>query len=1293
VTSTREQDAPVTAGTTERRRVPRGRLTGKVALVTGAAGNIGMEISRRFLQEGATLVMAGRDKRKLEAARNTLRESLRVPATRIHLLPMDAGEPGQVRVAIAQLLGSVGRIDILVNNAGTAGPKCRLTELPLLPEDLDTLAAQGMTETETAGAAARNLLGLAWNLVRAVAPHLAPGASVINVSTIFSRTQYYGRTAYVVPKAALNTFSRLLAAQLGPRGIRVNTVFPGPIESPRIRTVFAAMDSLRRVSSGTTARDFMDLMTLSRNPALELVARVEAGAVSAAPPAATPVNGNGHGANGHTNGNGHAPTATGEASPAAESPDARSGPTKGFPTVGDVANTIVFLASDESAAINGHNFEVTHGMTVRQESRSTWVSRPELRTVDGHGVRVLVAAGDQVTDALAVARVQATCGAEVRLTLGTEEGVRAAKDALGIDPVDERIQVALLDRTRVATVQQFFESLSTAGESLHGAIILPAFGPWRFRGDFAAASDSDVEAFLDGELVGLMAIARELTRLWRDGNGMRQGPRVVFLSNGHDGHHNYYADVLRGAVEELSRVWRDESEEQHRAGERAHVEWSNQIIRWSASDPEEVPFAAGQSARLLFTRRRIRQVNLYLPASIVEATGSRRAIFGWMESLMGLHLGKVALITGGSAGIGGQLGRLLAIAGARVMLVARRQDQLDEMRGNIVRELEDIGYYDAQHRVAILADIDVADEASLTRSVAATLDTFGRIDYLVNNAGVAGAEQMVVDMDVEAWRRTLDANLVSNYSLIEKVVPIMKRQGSGYILNVSSYFGGEKYIAVPYPNRADYAVSKAGQRALTENLARFVGPEIQVNAIAPGPVDGDRLRGVGGKPGLFERRGRLILENRRLNALYAACIEALRAGAPVGELLDRLCCNDASVLASAADVPAPVRTLCDRILRDGQDTDDDASSARCLMHPGIAQRLVARFRLGGYLLKEPDAGARFDDAWVAAIPVPPEPFIARSEIQREAKKIGSGVLSMLHLRNMPTEVEVALATVFFLSDRAVSGETFQPSGGLHQERTITERELFGRAKPERLALMRGQTIWLIGENLTGHLARAARLALEQCYVGRIMLITRTASAAEEVRSMLRIVLGAERIESVVAGDDIEGAMDQALQMGGSPAAVVSTPFTPLPSQLFQENGAPALDASGFAALVEAHLTHHFRVARKASLLDHVRLVLVSPDVPVRPTHAEFALANFVKTTLHALTATLGVENERLVHNVPVNQINLTRRVRSEEPRNAAEQAEEQERFAHAVMLAAAPLPEPEDSRYRARIYRGLAITV
>jgi malonyl-CoA reductase/3-hydroxypropionate dehydrogenase (NADP+) len=98
-------------------------------------------------------------------------------------------------------------------------------------------------------------------------------------------------------------------------------------------------------------------------------------------------------------------------------------------------------------------------------------------------------------------------------------------------------------------------------------------------------------------------------------------------------------------------------------------------------------------------------------------------------------------------------------------------------------------------------------------------------------------------------------------------------------------------------------------------------------------------------------------------------------------------------------------------------------------------------------------------------------------------------------------------------------------------------------------------------------------------------------------------------------------------------------------------------------------------------------------VPPGGSAAPFALANFVKTTLHAFTGTLAVECERLVHDAVINQINLTRRARSEEPRNAAETAEELERFGRAVLLAGAPLARLEDSRYRSRIYRGMAITV
>lgn len=104
-------------------------------------------------------------------------------------------------------------------------------------------------------------------------------------------------------------------------------------------------------------------------------------------------------------------------------------------------------------------------------------------------------------------------------------------------------------------------------------------------------------------------------------------------------------------------------------------------------------------------------------------------------------------------------------------------------------------------------------------------------------------------------------------------------------------------------------------------------------------------------------------------------------------------------------------------------------------------------------------------------------------------------------------------------------------------------------------------------------------------------------------------------------------------------------------------------------MVANHLIDHVRVARKASLYDDCQLVLASLDLPIGD-RSRPSLVNFIKTTLRAFTATLVVENERLVHDVPVNQINLTRRVQSEEPRDLEEHLEEVRRFARAVTTGA-----------------------
>ncbi|MEM6476492.1 MAG: SDR family oxidoreductase, partial [Pseudomonadota bacterium] len=312
----------------------KGRLEGKVALITGAAGNLGTEISRAFAREGAFVIMTGRTDERIKAAREALIEETGVSPSRIDTAVMDGGDPDSIRAAMAKLRTDYGRIDILINNAGSAGPKQPLHNVPLSAAEMEACG-----DTETVRDAMLNILGVTWNMARIVAPMMPVGGSMVNISTIFSHTRYYGRTAYVVPKAALNSLSNQLAGELGPRGIRVNTVFPGPIESGRIRTVFAAMDAVQGQPENTTADYFAGRMALAR-----------------------PVDGKIAG--------------------------------KPLPNPQDIAGTCLFLASDEAAGVAGEEIDVTHGLSASRTSASTYLTRPSLRSLDGAGLNIFIASGE-----------------------------------------------------------------------------------------------------------------------------------------------------------------------------------------------------------------------------------------------------------------------------------------------------------------------------------------------------------------------------------------------------------------------------------------------------------------------------------------------------------------------------------------------------------------------------------------------------------------------------------------------------------------------------------------------------------------------------------------------------------------------------------------------------------------------------------------------------------------------------------------------------------------------------------
>lgn len=656
-----------------------------------------------------------------------------------------------------------------------------------------------------------------------------------------------------------------------------------------------------------------------------------------------------------------------------------------------------------------------------------------------------------------------------------------------------------------------------------------------------------------------------------------------------------------------------------------------------------------------------------------------------------LHHDKVALITGGSVGIGAEIGRLLALSGARVLVAARQAAPLELLRERIIGELRAAGYSEPEGRIFIEADCDVGKPADVDRLATRALGIFGHVDYLINNAGVVGAEEMVIDMPTDGWRQTLQANMISNYALIRHLAPAMKRRGSGHIINVSSYFGGEKYVAIAYPNRADYAVSKAGQRALVENLARFLGPEIQINAIAPGPVDGDRLRGTADRPSMFQRRARVILGNRRLGDVYAALISAHRAsGLPMGDLLSALLTSDVPAVMDDEQQPAQLRELASQIWRQ---SDPEGSSRSHFLSEPLAKKLVARLVSGRYLGME-----NADLSTVnAQHSIPNAQFFTQAEFEREGNKVGERITGMMHLRRIPTNLDVALGLIYHLADRYVSGETFHSSGGLRSERAVTEGELFGKAAAHRLARLHGATIYLVGEQQKTHLAALVRSFLSEHEAGRVVLLSRSEEGAAAISAAFPQYLASKRLVTIATDGAIEAGFDNARAAYGPPEIVVSTAFDPLPhcalSAPADSDWSAVLSEAGFIELVEQQLTHHVRVAKKVAAIDNARLALVTPDTDARSTEEEFALANFIKTTLHSFTATFGAETERLIHYGAVNQVDLTRRSRDEEPRSAAEREEELARFVEAILLTCAPLPSPEESRYRARIYRGNAITV
>ena len=195
---------------------------------------------------------------------------------------------------------------------------------------------------------------------------------------------------------------------------------------------------------------------------------------------------------------------------------------------------------------------------------------------------------------------------------------------------------------------------------------------------------------------------------------------------------------------------------------------------------------------------------------------------------MGSMEGRVALVTGASRGIGRAIARALAARGAAVMAAARESHAApvaDEIR--------------AAGGQAEAVTLDVTATESIDAAIASTLSRFGRVDVLVNNAGIA-RDQLMLRMKREDWDAVIATNLTSAFSCAQAVLKPMVKQRSGRIINITSVVG-----QAGNAGQANYAASKAGLIGFTKALALEVASRnITVNAVAPGLIETDMTRAI-----------------------------------------------------------------------------------------------------------------------------------------------------------------------------------------------------------------------------------------------------------------------------------------------------------------------------------------------------------------------------------------------------------------------------------------------------------------
>ena len=211
-----------------------------------------------------------------------------------------------------------------------------------------------------------------------------------------------------------------------------------------------------------------------------------------------------------------------------------------------------------------------------------------------------------------------------------------------------------------------------------------------------------------------------------------------------------------------------------------------------------------------------------------------------------------ALVTGAATGIGRSVAIALSKNGYDVVVNYSRSEDAAKFTA---REAEAAGARTLLYRA------DVSDDASVRAMLAATEKEFGRLDVLINNAGttVDVEPKNFEEMTVDAWNRVFSVNVLGLFLVTRAATPLLKKSPNGCIVNTCS-IAGLRPSAQPLP----YAASKAAVANLTKTLANALGPQIRVNAVAPGWIEGDWMKRTlaGNYEGLMARRAKYTPLNR-----------------------------------------------------------------------------------------------------------------------------------------------------------------------------------------------------------------------------------------------------------------------------------------------------------------------------------------------------------------------------------------------------------------------------------------------